>query len=213
MVPSGVVLSRGAFRLALFSCLDCSSTPRSGSRSCQPRNYSGRPGKRHCFICPVSPCPPTHPLEWLLKCKYILGKHEVNVKLRKLLLWEVQKYGTTSTSRCWGGVSGKTGEIPLVFESCKQPPVARRSFRGQEEPVGFFSYHLPKDITWWNFSAWHLCWGWGLCHLWWSRPVWSTGYFWHIVSTLLSMVYWTFAGIIHTRTSIYSVLALCCVLY
>lgn len=24
----------------------------------------------------------------------------------------------------------------------------------QEEPAGLFSCHLPKDVAWWNFSAW-----------------------------------------------------------
>lgn len=57
----------------------------------------------------------------------------------------------------------KKGEIPLVFESANNSLLQGGASEVQEEPVGLFSYHLPKDITWWNFSAWAPVLGWGAC--------------------------------------------------
>lgn len=110
--PAEMVLARGLF---LFSCLACSSAPRSGSSSCflsfLCRAHPGTAQRglgSHCY----TPLP-----EWLLNCKHILGKHKVDVKRRKLVLCKVQNH--TQPPNVGVAFQEKWGEIPLVFESPK----------------------------------------------------------------------------------------------
>lgn len=58
--PAGMALSRGAYCFVSFSCLDCSSAPRSGSQSCQPGITQIGLG-RYYFRPVLSSCLP-HPL-------------------------------------------------------------------------------------------------------------------------------------------------------
>lgn len=100
------------------------------------------------LLCPIDMLPPSHstpppcahacrcrlewPLEWVLKDEHALGKHKVDVKPGKLLLWEVQKSTRSARPPQSASISGTRGSSAAL----QIIPRCNEEFHIDSEPRG-----------------------------------------------------------------------------